>query len=296
MAVSKALPWALLYDVLGERVVVRADDEAAEWPGWLATLLAPFQASWLAGEPDSLIEFRVHRSADGGLWQICQADETISAEDEVALVRELEWRVFAVATRRSPYPLLLHTGAVARDGHALLLPATSGSGKSTLTLALSLQGWLPLSDDVCGVIAHDGELQALPCPRCCHLSNASFLTLVRAGAALERPIPDLDWYFRPLQWGNAAPVRMLILPRYLPGASLALVPVTQAECLAELLSVTFAHASQSHHDHLHTASRLACQAPAYRLIYSDMFEACAAIESLVADRHGAAHRGDQISF
>lgn len=43
--------------------------------------------------------------------------------------------------------LLLHAGALERDGLALILPATPGSGKSTLTAALSLRGWRLLSDE-----------------------------------------------------------------------------------------------------------------------------------------------------
>lgn len=43
--------------------------------------------------------------------------------------------------------LLLHSGAVERNGLALLLPATPGSGKSTLTAALSQRGWRLLSDE-----------------------------------------------------------------------------------------------------------------------------------------------------
>jgi HprK-related kinase A len=43
--------------------------------------------------------------------------------------------------------LLLHSGALERDGLALLLPATPGSGKSTLTAALSQRGWRLLSDE-----------------------------------------------------------------------------------------------------------------------------------------------------
>lgn len=44
--------------------------------------------------------------------------------------------------------LLLHAGAVVRDGHALLLPAETASGKSSLTLGLLEQGASYLSDDL----------------------------------------------------------------------------------------------------------------------------------------------------
>ncbi len=44
--------------------------------------------------------------------------------------------------------LLLHAGAVVRDGHALLLPAETASGKSSLTLGMLEKGASYLSDDL----------------------------------------------------------------------------------------------------------------------------------------------------
>src|SRR6185503_7469374 len=44
--------------------------------------------------------------------------------------------------------LLLHSGAVAREEHALLIPAETASGKSSLTLGLLEKGASYLSDDL----------------------------------------------------------------------------------------------------------------------------------------------------
>ena len=59
----------------------------------------------------------------------------------------LEWGSNWLIGQRLNDLLLLHAGAVERDGLALLLPALPGSGKSTLTAALSLRGWRLLSDE-----------------------------------------------------------------------------------------------------------------------------------------------------
>jgi HprK-related kinase A len=58
-----------------------------------------------------------------------------------------EWGCNWMIGRRLNDLLLLHAGAVERNGFALLLPAMPGSGKSTLTAALSLRGWRLLSDE-----------------------------------------------------------------------------------------------------------------------------------------------------
>ena len=61
---------------------------------------------------------------------------------------------------------MLHAGAVARDGAALLLIGDSGQGKSTLCWAAAQDGWSLLSDDHTIVRATDGgyELIGLPKP------------------------------------------------------------------------------------------------------------------------------------
>lgn len=83
----------------------------------------------------------------------------------------LEWGLnYALATRLNCY-LLLHAGAVERNGRAVLLPAMPGAGKSTLTAALSLSGFRLLSDEFGVVTLGDGRL--LPLLRPIALKNES---------------------------------------------------------------------------------------------------------------------------
>lgn len=58
-----------------------------------------------------------------------------------------EWGCNWLIGQRLNHLLLLHAGALERDGLALVLPATPGSGKSTLTAALAQRGWRLLSDE-----------------------------------------------------------------------------------------------------------------------------------------------------
>ena len=59
----------------------------------------------------------------------------------------LEWGANWLLAQRLNDLLLLHAGAVERDGLTLVLPALPGSGKSTLTAALTQRGWRLLSDE-----------------------------------------------------------------------------------------------------------------------------------------------------
>lgn len=65
---------------------------------------------------------------------------------------------------------VLHAGAVARDGRAVLIVGRSGWGKTTQTLALVQRGWRLLSDDF-AVVRADGTVE--PFVRRVNLTTAS---------------------------------------------------------------------------------------------------------------------------
>ena len=65
-----------------------------------------------------------------------------------ALLEYVRWDILAHIPERARDFLLLHAGAVARDGRALLVPGSPEAGKSSLTLALLQLGFDYLSDDI----------------------------------------------------------------------------------------------------------------------------------------------------
>ncbi len=87
----------------------------------------------------------------------------------------MEWGANWLIAQRLNDLLLLHAGAVERDGFALLLPALPGSGKSTLTAALSQRGWRLLSDEFGAYDPVAGEFRAMLKPVA--LKNASIEVL-----------------------------------------------------------------------------------------------------------------------
>jgi hypothetical protein len=224
------------------------------------------------------------RHLDTG-WQLSGddgAELSLLISNEAQLLRELEWQAYSSATRHANGPLLLHAGAVERGGTAILLPGVSGSGKTTFTLALAVRGWLPLTDDICPLTERDDALVAVGCPRCCHVSTSSLIALQALGITLEGPAGDLRGYYRPRQWGDPAPVRAIVFPRYVANSATSFVSITQAECLAHLLKAIFAQATPPAQERRQTAAKLAALVPAVELTYSNLDEALDAFETLEA--------------
>ncbi|PZF81017.1 hypothetical protein [Jiangella anatolica] len=81
--------------------------------------------------------------------------EVPSGEDVPA--EDLYAAAAAVAIERAPR-LLLHTGAVARDGRAVLFPGESGTGKSTMVAACLRRGFGYLSDELVAVEPDTGHV------------------------------------------------------------------------------------------------------------------------------------------
>jgi hypothetical protein len=203
----------------------------------------------------------------------------VASED--ALLREAEWLAFRAATARSVYPLVLHAGAVSRDGLALVFPAVSSAGKTTLTYGLEPCGWLPLCDDICPLQERaDGTFVAVGCPRCGHLSPRSEALLCAAGVDLEGPVAGLQGYFRPTQWGAPASVRAIVVPRFQEGAALCVEALTQAEGAVALYGATFQRERVSRHAEWVAALRLATRVPAVSLTYGSLDSALAGIDTI----------------
>lgn len=212
-----------------------------------------------------------------GEWSVGEGKIVTMPVDAADALREVEAQVYAYAARRSTMPLVLHAGAVTRGGSALVMPASSGSGKTTLTLALQAQSWLPLTDDICPLADHNGTWQAFPCQRCFHVSEPSLDAVGNTSDLLRGPVAGKDDYFRPVHWGEAAPVRWIIAPKYMPDAACSLVPLTQAEVTALLIAATFQRDDQTVRATWQLAMGLAVQARGFNLTYADVDDACAAI-------------------
>lgn len=222
--------------------------------------------------------------ADGGLLF-----EPFPADTHLPLV---EWGLnYLFAERLNAY-LLLHAGAVERDGHAIVLPAMPGSGKSTLTAALSLRGFRLLSDEF-GVVRLD-DSQLLPLLRPVALKNAS-IDVIRHFA----PDAVIGPAFEKTRKGNVAhlaPAReavcrvhepaspaLVIFPQYDADTPLLVEPVMKSRAFAKLAVNSFNYEVLGRAG-FDAVARLLDQSDCYRLIYSDLDRATETLTSMLAQK------------
>jgi hypothetical protein len=275
------------YSLLNHVVTVHGVEAAPTLPDRLDALLGPTVASdERRTDHHTILTLR----REDAIWQLVDPSngtpcEPLRSEEQVA--QYVEWLAYSAAVRHAELPLILHSGAVVRNGVAVLLPNVSGAGKTTLTLALAARGWLPLTDDVCPLVERDGELVASGCRRCCHLSFPSLALLQPYGIALEGPLGGMDHYFyRPRLWGEPAAVRGIVIPQYVADNPTNFAAITQAECLGQLTHMTFAQKAIPAHERRRTAARLAAQVPAFTLTYSALDDALDVFETLDAHHAG----------
>lgn len=159
-----------------------------------------------------------------------------------------EWGLNWVFAHRMHSHLLLHAAVVARDGHAVLLPAWPGSGKSTLSASLSCRGWRFLSDEF-AVVRFSGA-EVVPFVRPAALKNESIDVLrglappdalgdvfpgTRKGtvAHYRAPASSVEHAEEP------ATIAAIVFPDFQAGATVSLRPLPQATAFLKLAGNAF---------------------------------------------------------
>ena len=180
--------------------------------------------------------------------------------------------------------LLFHAAVVARDGQALLLPASSGSGKSTLAAALSGSGWTYLSDEL--AVVDPATLCVEPFALPIGLKDKSM-------KALAPFIPDVESFPRHIRIdgigvrylatpkvlpNGCLPIRALVYPRYSNDASTLLTERPPLDSLA-VLAATGSSARPLISSDVQAMLKMA-SLPSYRLAFSDLRQAVHLLNAL----------------
>jgi len=163
----------------------------------------------------------------------------------------LEWGInWCVATQAHQY-LMLHAGALEKNGNTLLMPAHPGSGKSTICAALCHRGWRLLTDEI--ALVRPADLALVPFPRLVSLKNQAIAVFrsfaPNAVLGPEYPKthkgtvchvrPPTDSIERSDEIGRA---RWIVLPQFKTGASLSLQPLDKTQAFIQLTDHSFNYA------------------------------------------------------
>jgi HprK-related kinase A len=200
----------------------------------------------------------------------------------------LEWGANWLIGQRLHHLLLLHAGALAKDGRALLMPATPGSGKSTLTAALSLRGWRLLSDEFGAWDPSASMFRAILKPVA--LKNESIDVIRRfdqdaeIGPAFPKTrkgtvahlAPDADAV---ADRHRGVPAGAFVLPRWQAGSPL-LVERVAPQALFGTLAFNAFNYKLLGQTGFEAVTELVGGCPAWQIVYSDLSEAVAAIDAL----------------
>ncbi|HNU12706.1 MAG TPA: HprK-related kinase A [Rubrivivax sp.] len=199
-----------------------------------------------------------------------------------------EWGSNWLIGKRLANLLLLHAGVVERDGLALILPAVPGSGKSTLTAALSLRGWRLLSDEFGAFCPERRRFIAMLKPVALKNDSIDLIRAFEPQAPIGPLFPktrkgtvahlgaDREAVDRRHEWVRPGAV---VMPRWVGDSPLSLTPQPAHLVFGSLAFNAFNYQDNGERG-FDAASYLATQCRGWRLEYSRLDDALAALERL----------------
>ena len=200
----------------------------------------------------------------------------------------LEWGINLVIAMRSHCFLMLHSAALERNGHVLLLPAAPGYGKTTLCTALAHRGWRLLSDEF-GLI-RPGTSKFVPVPRPMALKNES-IDVIRSfapeayiGPSIPNTRKGTVAHVKPpadsvRRQGDVASPRWLVFPRWQAESTLQLSPLSKSEGYMMLAMNAFNYELLGEAG-FRTATDIVAACDCHQLVYSNLDDAVACIDQL----------------
>jgi hypothetical protein len=213
---------------------------AVEDPHWLTYLEIMFKH---LETPDARPEIRLEVRDDGESVLLVNGREQLRTGDSGQLIGGLNQAILEQVYPEIEWLALIHGGAMSRNGAGFAVPAACGSGKTTLIAYLIAEkGYTYVADDMIAIAAPDGQIVPWPMPL--SLKEGSWQVLAQSYRGLEsfpqyrtqrgesRQIlpPPGAWDSGPV------PMRGIIFPSYVEGATAELTRLTAFQALERLLS------------------------------------------------------------
>jgi hypothetical protein len=174
----------------------------------------------------------------------------------------------------------IHAGAVAREGHGVLVPAPSGRGKTTTCIALVRAGFAPLSDDHPLLRTDDRGPELLPFPTPWRVTEPTVALFPELQTARTWCAPGAQKQsFKVHEVYGGAVARscrpaLVLLPRFADATRCHAEPVSRGEALRTLLPCAMLVTDRAASERQFAAlAALANSSHAYRLVLGRDVEA-----------------------
>ncbi|HEX5613918.1 MAG TPA: PqqD family peptide modification chaperone [Acidimicrobiia bacterium] len=234
----------MTFQALGFRFVVDAADGRVG--ALLAELYALCRLDVVAADAGTPIHRFVVDGPLGGRVHLALDDEPLLVDaDDALLVPTIAWAVNQRAVASVDDAVLVHAGAVATGGRAVLLVGGSGAGKTTLTARLVADGHDYLTDEAVPFDAAAGIVAPYPKPLKLEVGAAPlFPDAVATALGAAAPAPDGSvqvapaWLRADVATGAARPVLVLAIDHE-AGAPTHDEPLSRAAMLVHLAQQSF---------------------------------------------------------
>ena len=256
-----------------------------------ASLYSPYRRD---SKPENAIDVQI-QTRSRFLWQHgpftlrSEGAEDFRVRRRCEVLPHLEWYInWQIIRNRRDY-VQLHASSLELDGQAMILVGDPGAGKTTLTAGLLAGGWSYLCDEFALI---DPETCLIhPYPRALCIKEASFRVIDGLGLPLCRKTPYQKAikgrvaFLNPLDIradvvGSPAPIRWVIFPKYVAGASPLLQPMTRSEA-AEALAQQCFNARVFQARALSVLAEVVRGAECYRLRSGEITATCQLVQRLV---------------
>ncbi len=184
---------------------------------------------------------------------------------------DITFTSLAPLLRRQRY-FLVHAFAASKDGQCALIVGPTGSGKTTTGLALILQGWQLISNDIVLLEEQNGRIYALPTPGIVNIRPNSIKLLPQLRDVLANVTPVYGQYnltgdaLVDGQWSPPYPVTQLYFPFIEQRPHTTLHAQNRAVALARLMSESMDRwDEETMSQHMTILQKLVRQASAYAL-------------------------------